>query len=99
MIQTPRYGTYGNNGGYSNNGAYRNNGAYGNYGGGYEESQAFQDGLSTGSSDANRGQSYNPQRSHFYKNARSGVYRSSFLRGYQQGYQSYGGNRQGGYRR
>src|SRR5438309_9761498 len=53
---------YGRNGGYGNNGGY----------GGYDNSsqiamnQGYQDGLYTGSSDAQRGQNYNPQRSHFY---------------------------------
>ena len=30
--------------------------------------QGYQDGLYTGSNDAQRGQGYNPQRSHFYRN-------------------------------
>jgi len=30
--------------------------------------QGYQDGLYTGSNDAQRGQNYNPQRSHFYRN-------------------------------
>jgi hypothetical protein len=47
--------------------------------------------LKTGSSDAARGQSYNPQRSHYFRNANSGSYRSAFLQGYRDGYQRYGG--------
>jgi hypothetical protein len=92
--QNQRRGSYGN-GDYGN---YGNRGGNGNrYQ--YAESQGFQDGLSTGASDASRGQSYNPQRSHFYRNANNGgdqqAYRSGFLRGYQEGYQRNGGGRGG----
>lgn len=76
------YGTYGNYG----------RGSYGN--GGYNQAavnQGYQDGLYTGSNDARRRQRYNPQRSHFYKDANTQGYRQGFLRGYQQGYQQYGG--------
>ena len=75
--------------------------------------QGIQDGLYTGSRDAQRGQSYNPQRSHFYRNghgdndysrrqARSSyqyeqAYRQGFLRGYDQGFRQYGGYNRGGY--
>lgn len=82
-----RGGTYGNYG----------RGGYGN--GGYNQAavnQGFQDGLYTGSNDARRRQSYNPQRSHFYKDANTQGYRQGFLRGYQQGFQQYGGYN-GGY--
>ena len=108
-----RYGRYGQSG----RAAYGNYGNYGNYG--YNniyqvaQQQGYRDGLYTGSSDAQRGQSYNPQRSHFYKEARSGysssygnrgqyqqAYRQGFLQGYQQGFQQYGGyNRNGNYSR
>ena len=104
-----RYGRNGgyNNGGY-NNGGY-NNGRYGN--GGYGNinqaaiNQGYQDGLYTGSSDAQRGQNYNPQRSHFYRNGHGDngnygyggyqfqqAYRDGFLRGYDAGFRRYGGN-------
>jgi hypothetical protein len=66
--------------------------------------RGYQDGLSTGADDARRGQSYNPQRSHYYRNATYGydhnygnreaykqAYRDGFLRGYQDGFQRYGG--------
>jgi hypothetical protein len=68
--------------------------------------QGFQDGVYTGSSDAQRGQNYNPQRSHFYRNGHGDngsyggynnsyqfqqAYRNGFLRGYDQGFQRYGG--------
>jgi hypothetical protein len=108
-----RYGRYGQGG----RGGYGNNGNYGNYG--YDvyqqaQQQGYQDGLYTGSSDAQRGQSYDPQRSHYYRNANSGynssygnrgqfqqAYRQGFLQGYQQGYQQYGGynNQNGNYGR
>jgi hypothetical protein len=56
--------------------------------------------LYTGASDARRGQTYEPERSHFYKNGRGGflsffgsegsyklAYRDGFLRGYEEGFQ------------
>ncbi|MGZ5435614.1 MAG: hypothetical protein ACXW3F_06110 [Pyrinomonadaceae bacterium] len=89
-------------------GRYRGNSGYGNNG---NISQAavnrgYQDGTYTGSRDAQRGQSYNPQRSHFYKNGHGDnggygsygnsyqyqqAYRQGFLRGYDQGFRQYGG--------
>jgi hypothetical protein len=55
--------------------------------------------LFTGASDARRGQSYDPERSHFFRNGAFGydgafggrgvyhqAYRDGFLRGYQEGY-------------
>ena len=70
------------------------------------QNQGYQDGLYTGSNDAQRGQSYDPQRSHFYRNANGGynssygnreafrqAYRNGFLQGYREGFQRYGGNR------
>ena len=72
--------------------------------------QGLQDGLYTGSRDAQRGQSYNPQRSHFYRNGHGDnggygrvvnshqfqqAYRQGFLRGYDQGYRQYGGYNRG----
>lgn len=107
--QYSRNGGY-NNGGY-NNGVY-NNGRYGNGGyGGYGNvsqaaiNQGYQDGLYTGSNDAQRGQNYNPQRSHFYRNGHGDngnygygggyrfqqAYRDGFLRGYDAGFRRYGG--------
>ena len=90
---------YGRSGGYGN-------GGYGNYNQ-VATNQGYQDGLYTGSNDAQRGQSYNPQRSHFYRNGHSdngnygnrGVYsqayRDGFLRGYDEGFRRFGGNRRG----
>src|SRR5229473_5326446 len=81
---------YGRNGGYGNggygNGGY-GNGGYGGYGG-YNQvamNQGYQDGLYTGSNDAQRGQNYDPQRSHFYRNGRSdnGSYRGGNSQAYR----------------
>ena len=36
------------------------------------QDRGYQDGLNTGASDARQGESYNPQRSHYYKNATYG---------------------------
>jgi hypothetical protein len=55
--------------------------------------------LNTGSSDARRGQSYNPQRSHYYKDARSQQFRNGFVQGYAEGFRQYGGYNNGDYRR
>lgn len=100
-----------------NNEQYGRNTSYGNYGGygGYGNvsqvaiNQGYQDGLYTGSRDAERGQSYNPQRSHFYQNGhgdsggnyRNGygyeqAYRNGFLRGYNEGFRRNGGYNRGG---
>ena len=90
---------------------YRRNDQYGRTGG-YGNiiqvavNQGYEDGLYTGSSDAQRGQNYNPQRSHFYRNghgdnggySRYGngyqyqpAYREGFLRGYDEGFRRHGG--------
>src|SRR6185369_7777007 len=90
------YGNYGNNGNYGNYGNYGNNGNYGN-GNQVEANQGYQNGLSTGASDAQRRQSYNPQRSHFWQNASSQAFRSGFEQGYAQGYRQYAGNGNGSY--
>jgi len=95
-----RNGGYGNNGGY---GGYGNNGGYGNSSQ-VAMNQGYQDGLYTGSSDAQRGQNYNPQRSHFYRNGHGNsggyygngyqnpqAYRSGFVRGYDEGFRRNGG--------
>ena len=84
---------------------YGRNSGYGNI---YQVAvnQGLQDGLYTGSRDAQRRQSYNPQRSHFYRNGHGDnggygrvvnsyqfqqAYRQAFLRGYEQGYRQYAG--------
>lgn len=96
---------------YRRNDQYGRNGGYGNINQ-IALNQGFQDGIYTGSRDAQRGQSYNPQRSHFYRNGHGDnggygrygnsyqyqqAYRNGFLRGYDQGFQRYGGynNRRG----
>jgi hypothetical protein len=71
--------------------------------------QGYRNGLATGASDAQRGQSYNPQRSHFWKNGTDGynsgygnrgqskqVFRDAFVQGYREGYSRYGGNNRRG---
>lgn len=87
----------------------RGNGRYGNVTR-IAEDRGYQDGLSTGANDAANGQSYNPGRSHYYKNATYGydsshgnknaykqAYRDGFTRGYEQGYQRNRGGNRGGY--
>jgi hypothetical protein len=84
-------------------------GNYG-YGYGYENArqQGYSYGMNVGAADAQRGQSYDPQRSHYWKNATYGydssygnrgqykqVFRSAFEQGYRDGYQRYGYNRRG----
>jgi hypothetical protein len=92
----------------------RDNRGYGRggYGNVYRIAQdrGYQDGLNTGANDARRGQNYDPQRSHYYRNANYGydssygnreayrqAYRSGFVSGYREGFQRYGGNRRRGY--
>src|SRR5690349_20409228 len=52
--------------------------------------QAYKDGFKTGRDDGKKNKSYDPQRSHYFKEAGFGnfaeVYRSSFSRGYDEGY-------------
>ena len=56
------------------------------------DSQGYHDGLKTGSSDARRGQSDDPERSHYFKDAGFGNfaedYREGFTRGYSDGFHS-----------
>jgi len=75
-------GRYGRNDGYGNNGGYNR----------VELDRGYQQGLNTGASDGQRGQSYNPQRSRYFKNASSQTFRQGFVRGYDQGYRQYSGN-------
>ena len=87
---------------------YRNNGRNGY---GYENArqQGYSYGLNVGAADAQRGQSYNPQRSHYWRNGDDGynssygnrgqyrqIFRSAFEQGYRQGYAQYA---RGGYNR
>ena len=87
---------------------YRNRN-YGNYGYENARQQGYSYGMNVGASDAQRGQSYNPQRSRYWKNASEGynssygnrgqykqVFRDAFEQGYRDGFQRYGGyNRRG----
>jgi hypothetical protein len=54
--------------------------------------QGYEDGLKTGEGDAKHRRTYDPQRSHYYQEAGFGnfgeVYRSGFLRGYDNGFKS-----------
>ena len=108
---------WGRNDDYRRDRGYRRNDPWGRNGGYYGNqialSRGYQDGLYTGQNDARRGQSYNPQRSHFYRDATDGydrrfgnrgqykqAFRNAFLRGYEEGFRRYGGyNRRGGYGR
>ena len=86
-----------------NDDRYRRNGQYGQYGNNSQMAfnQGYQDGVYTGSNDGQRGQNYNPQRSHFYRNGHGDnggygrygnsyqyqqAYRQGFLRGYDEGF-------------
>ena len=67
--------------------------------------QGYSWGMNVGAADAQRGQSYNPQRSRYYRNADQGfssyygnrgqykqIFRSAFLQGYRDGYQRFAYN-------
>lgn len=67
--------------------------------------QGYSWGMNVGAADAQRGQSYNPQRSRYYRDATQGynsyrgnrgqyrqVFRSAFLQGYREGFQRYAYN-------
>jgi hypothetical protein len=67
--------------------------------------QGYSWGMNVGAADAQRGQSYNPQRSRYYRNADQGfnryygdrsqyrlVFRNAFLQGYRDGYQRFAYN-------
>src|SRR6476646_8817413 len=92
---------------------YRNrdyrNGRNNNYGYENARQQGYSYGLNVGAADAQRGQSYNPQRSHYWKDGSDGynssygnrgqyrqIFRSAFEQGYRQGYAQYA---RGGYNR
>jgi hypothetical protein len=71
----------------------------------YDDSQSayeigYHDGVFTGANDGRRGQTYDPERSHFYREAKRGyrsakgnrddyrqAYRDGFLHGYREGYE------------
>jgi hypothetical protein len=71
--------------------------------------QGYSYGMNVGAADAQRGQSYNPQRSRYYKNADEGynssygnrgqykqVFRDAFEQGYREGFQRYASNNRRG---
>ena len=83
---------------------YRNNGYQ------IARQQGYSYGMNTGASDAQRGQSYSPQRSRYWRNATEGyngsygnkgqykqVFRDAFEQGYREGFQrfAYNNNRRG----
>src|SRR6185295_17081523 len=78
------------------------NRSYGGYNN-QQVQQGFQYGMNTGASDAQRRQTYSPQRSRYYRDASSQAFRDGFVRGYDQGYRQYadaynnGGYRNNGY--
>ena len=67
--------------------------------------QGYSYGMNVGAADAQRGQSYNPQRSRYWRNATEGynsyygnkgqykqVFRDAFEQGYREGWQRFAGN-------
>ena len=75
------------------------NRSYGGYNN-QQVQQGFQYGVNTGAGDAQRRQSYSPQRSRYYRDAPTQAFRDGFVRGYDQGYRQYAGayGNNGGYR-
>lgn len=70
--------------------------------------QGYSYGMSVGAADAQRNQSYDPQRSRYWKNATEGynssygnkgqykqVFRDAFEQGYREGFQRFASNRRG----
>ena len=68
--------------------------------------QGYSYGVNVGAADAQRGQSYNPQRSRYWRNGTDGynssygnrgqyrqVFRDAFEQGYREGWQRFAGNR------
>jgi hypothetical protein len=54
--------------------------------------QGYRDGFKTGASDARKGESYNPERSHYFHDAGfgnfAGAYREGFARGYHDAFRT-----------
>jgi hypothetical protein len=104
-------GSYGRDRDYRRDDRYDRNDRYGRNGyNSYQvaRQQGYSSGLNTGAADAQRGQSFNPQRSHFWKNGTDGynssygnrgqykqVFRDAFAQGYREGYQRYAGYNRG----
>ena len=83
---------------------YRNRN-YGNYGYENARQQGYSYGMNVGAADAQRGQSYDPRRSRYWRNATEGynssygnkgqykqIFRDAFEQGYREGFQRYGYN-------
>ena len=79
-----------------------------NYGYQTARQQGYSYGLSVGAADAQRGQSYSPQRSRYWRNATEGynsssinrgqykqIFRDAFEQGYREGFQRYASNNRG----
>ena len=78
-------------------------GNYGGYSYGFNAyDNGYDDGIYTGANDARRGQSYDPERSHYYRDATGGfssglgqrsvyqqAYRDGFLKGYDEGFRNW----------
>jgi len=71
--------------------------------------QGYSYGMNVGAADAQRGQSYEPQRSRYWRNATEGynssygnkgqykqIFRDAFEQGYREGFQRFASNRRGG---
>ena len=69
---------------------YYNNYVFGSVESAYDH--GYRDGLKTGQKDARRRQSYDPERSHYFRDAGFGnfavEFRDGFVRGYESGYRS-----------
>ena len=50
------------------------------------DSQGYQDGLNTGADDAKHGRSFDPERSHYFKDAGFGNFAESYREGFDRGY-------------
>jgi hypothetical protein len=79
-----------------------------NYGYQNARQQGYSYGMNVGAADGQRGESYNPQRSRYWKNATEGynssygnkgqykqIFRDAFEQGYREGFQRYASNRRG----
>jgi hypothetical protein len=81
----------------------RNDDRYRDNGYGYQQArqQGYSYGMNVGAADAQRGQNYNPQRSHYWREASGSsrqyrqVFRDAFEQGYRDGFQRYASNRRG----
>ena len=50
------------------------------------DSRGYEDGLKTGEADARHGRSYDPERSHYFRNAGFGNFASAYREGFERGY-------------